>query len=451
MAEEAKKKVPTPSPKTPVVKESTKKDIQTEFPFDEKKKEPKAKRQRVVNAKCAYDYPNDFPILQPEDLEEIENFVKSENIFNEIDKDYTTLGLIGEKYNKLLAYIAATSRLLDTPLNILVTSESGAGKSALQNMTLKLMPPEGVIRTSSITDKALYYKGTGLLKNKILALEEAAGIADMYSIRTMLTEKHLTIETVQGGKTKTNVVEGPVSMFMTTTDQNINPETKSRFFVFGVDQSQSQTSDICKSQRKSYTLAGLQQKAGHQKIINKHHNFQRLLKNFLVVIPDAENLCFDDNRLQARRDQEKFLNLVCAVAFVRQMNKPIKNFEGRAYIEADEDDVDIAVCLASEVMGFSLNNLSTTARDLLKQLLEMVNKDATDTDRLLTRVEIMKATGRSSSRLSENLKELMELGLVQRVGKKDGCDQYKLIYAGGGEQGEKFLFGYRNRFLDLRK
>lgn len=80
------------------------------------------------------------------------------NIFQTILEDYETLGVIGEEHNKLMCYLAATSRLMDNPLNILVLSSSGAGKSTLQDKTLKLMPPESVIRASAITDKALFYR-----------------------------------------------------------------------------------------------------------------------------------------------------------------------------------------------------------------------------------------------------------------------------------------------------
>ena len=78
-----------------------------------------------------------------------------------------------------MAYLAATSRLMEKPLNILVLSSSGAGKSALQDKTLKLMPPESVIRISAITDKALYYQKS--LKNRLLALEEAAGVKETHT------------------------------------------------------------------------------------------------------------------------------------------------------------------------------------------------------------------------------------------------------------------------------
>ena len=42
------------------------------------------------------------------------------DIFQTILDDYEKLGLVGEETNKLMAYLAATSRLMEKPLNILV-------------------------------------------------------------------------------------------------------------------------------------------------------------------------------------------------------------------------------------------------------------------------------------------------------------------------------------------
>jgi predicted ATPase with chaperone activity len=60
-------------------------------------------------------------------------------------KDTETLGYVGEETNKKLMYLAATSRLLDDPISILILSESGSGKSYLVDTIKKLMPPEDVI------------------------------------------------------------------------------------------------------------------------------------------------------------------------------------------------------------------------------------------------------------------------------------------------------------------
>ena len=355
------------------------------------------------------------------------------DIFQTILDDYEKLGLVGEETNKLMAYLAATSRLMEKPLNILVLSSSGAGKSALQDKTLKLMPPESVIRVSAITDKALYYQKS--LKNKLLALEEAAGVKDSYAIRTLISEGYLAQETVSGNQGQSLHVEGGCSIFQTTTNPEINPETKSRFFILGVDESREQTRRILELQRQAQTLEGLKTNNEVTGIIGKHHSFQRLLEPFPVVNPYAPELIYEDDRLQARRNQPKFLQLINTIAFLRQMQKPVKRYEGIEYIEVDRTDIDMAVKLASELLGISLDDLSIPARNLLQLLTEMKQP-------IFTRAEVMNHTGWCKSRLHAHLTELIEMELVvPQSAKKNSLHTYKLLYNGEGQDGHKFCIG----------
>lgn len=213
--------------------------------------------------------------------------MRTGNIFQIILEDYETLEVIGEEHNKLMCYLAATSRLMDNPLNILVLSSSGASKSTLQDKTLKLMPPEHVVRASAITDKALFYMKS--LKNKLQALEEAAGVKDTYAIRTLIFAGYLAQETVSGGQAQSLHVEGGYSIFQTTNPE-INPETKSRFFILGVDESREQTRRILAMQRKFHTLEGLKDQSDKESITRKHWTLQRLLEPYPVVTPYAEEL-----------------------------------------------------------------------------------------------------------------------------------------------------------------
>ncbi len=134
--------------------------------------------------------------------------------------------------------------------------------------------------------------------------------------------------------------------------------------------------------RKSHTLEGLKDQSNKEGIIRKHHSFQRLLEPYAVVTPCAEELFYEDDRLQARRDQPKFLDLCKAVAFLNQMKKPLKrlhrSFE-RGYPTSNRE-------LASELLGISLDDLSLSARNLLQLLLEMDRKT-------FTRTEAMNYTG----------------------------------------------------------
>ena len=359
----------------------------------------------------------------------------SGDLFQTILDDYQTLGIVGEEHNKLMCYLAATSRLMDTPLNILILSSSGAGKSTIQDKTLKLMPPESVIRVSAITDKALYYQKS--LKHKLLALEEAAGMKDSYAIRTLITEGYLAQETVSGNQGHSRYVEGGCSIFQTTTNPEINPETKSRFFILGVDESREQTRRILEMQRKAQTLDGLKDSAETTDIIRKHQSFQRLLEPYAVVNPYAEELFYEDDRLQARRDQPKFLNLCKAVAFLNQMKKPVKHYGNVDYIEVSKPDIDQAVTLASELLGISLDDLSLPARNLLQLLLEMNHP-------VFTRKEAMAYTGWTKTRLHIHLTELLEMELVlPESTKRNQLQTYRLLYNGEGQDGRRFLIGLR--------
>ena len=50
-------------------------------------------------------------------------------LIDKIEDDYTRLGYVRERKNKILLYLVMTSRLMDTPLHSLLISRSGAGRA----------------------------------------------------------------------------------------------------------------------------------------------------------------------------------------------------------------------------------------------------------------------------------------------------------------------------------
>ena len=221
------------------------------------------------------------------------------------------------------------------------------------------------------------------MKNKALALEEGDGVEEaMYALRNLISAGELvtesTIKDPASGRLTTmeNRVEGPTAVFLTTTKPDGDPETKSRFFITSVDESREQTQAILVCQRRRQTLAGLAEKMAMEPILQRHRNFQRLLKPLPVVNRYADQLSYADDRLQGRRDQPKYLNLINAVALLRQMQKqarPVRNGNAATveYIEVDREDIRLANELATELMGHSLDELSRPAADLLQLLLKM--------------------------------------------------------------------------------
>ena len=76
-----------------------------------------------------------------------------------IVEDFARCGVVGEETNKLIGYLAAVSRHLETPLAVVIQSSSAAGKSSLMDAVLRFVPKEESIQYSSITGQSLYYMG----------------------------------------------------------------------------------------------------------------------------------------------------------------------------------------------------------------------------------------------------------------------------------------------------
>lgn len=404
-------------------------------------------------------------LVSDEDKAEGMKLGRHADLAGEILRDVEKLGLVGEQNNKLMGYLVMTSRKLDDPLALLILSGSGAGKSLLQDTLLKLCPDEDLVKLTSLTDRALFYKGENALKNKVLALEEVAGAEGAYyAIRNLISAKKLVIEsTIKNPLTGTlttqvNTVHGPTAVFQTTTQPDIDAETRSRFIITSVDESPEQTRAILEAQRNRHTLEGLRRKKVCEAVIKRHHAFQRLLKPVPVVNPFEPLLSYSEDRLAVRRDNPKYLNLILAVTFLHQMQRPARHDaeSNQDYIETTLGDIAIANQLATALFGQTLDELSRPSRELLKLIRKLVDgleKNERQYDRKMvasgaataatfTRRAVREFTGWSDYQVKIHIKQLEDLEyLVPISGRRGQSFSYRLAWEGEGLDGERFLPG----------
>jgi len=392
--------------------------------------------------------------IPTKEKEEALRFLKNPDLLEEIVTDIETVGYTGEEMNKLLCYIAAISRKTDEPLSVMIQSRSAAGKSCLQDSILALIPDEDFIKYTRLTDQALFYQNSSLA-HKILAIEELDGMnGALYSIRTIQSSKKITIaytgkDPVTGKmQTEENTVEGPLMVFITTTQAEIDGETASRFMFISVDESQEMTEKILARQRKSHTLDGFLAKLESTDIIRKHQNANRLLLPLKVVNPYAELLTFTSKSLRARRDNTKYLNLISGVAYLYQYQrkKHKVDYGGKTveYINVTLSDIGHANRMAAEVLGRSLDELSPPSRKLLTLIREMNEQQAEegDKERHFTRRDIREYSGWSDFQVKTHIRQLEELEYIySSTGRKGKEYVYELLYTGGGEDGKPFVIG----------
>jgi len=353
---------------------------------------------------------------------------RSAGLVDELQRDFGKLGIIGEEGNRLLLYLGLTSRKMDDPLAIQILSSSGAGKSHLQDAVLSLCPGEDLIKLTSLSGQALFYKGEDSLRHKCLAIAEVAGAEGArYALRNLISEKKLVIEsTIKNAlsgrlETQLNIVHGPTAVFETTTDPDTDAETRSRYVLLSIDESPEQTRAILEAQRQSHTLEGRKRNKVRAALLAKHHAFQRLLAPVAVVNPFEPLLSYGDDRLALRRDHPKYLNLILAVTFLHQMQRPRKHdAELGEYIETTLDDIAIANDLAHALFGQSLDDVSFPSRQLLGLIRDYVRRRAAETKTAVaevdwTRRELREAIKWTEARLRLHLAELVRLEYVGAI------------------------------------
>ena len=287
------------------------------------------------------------------------SFLTNPDMFDEIIADTEVLGYVGEEVNKKLMYLAATSRLLDDPISILILSESGSGKSFLVDTIKKLMPPEDVIDVTSLSDQALNYMGD--LEHKFMSLSEAVHKDVIeHQLREMVSNKELgrlvTKKDEKTGKMQTEkvTVKAIVSLVMSSTNYQVNPENASRAFTIATDETGEQSRRIYQKQSKKHSRERAREKRDvYPQIVKKHRAAQRMLKSYVIdnKYSVADTFPTTNNRL--RRDHERFIDLIATVCFLRQYQKQVKEDDGMLYLECDETDFNIAASIMQGI-GSSL-------------------------------------------------------------------------------------------------
>jgi DNA primase catalytic core len=392
------------------------------------------------------------------------DLLRDPRLLDRILTDFERCGVVGEETNKLVAYLAAVSRHLETPLAVLMQSSSAAGKSSLMEAALAFIPQEQRVEYSAMTGQSLFYMGEHDLKHKVLAIVEEEGAQRAaYALKLLQSEGVLTIASTgkdpETGRLITHQyrVEGPVMIFLTSTAIDLDEEMLNRCLVLTVNEEREQTQAIHRQQREQQTLEGLLARREREAILTLHRNAQRLLKPVAVVNPYARELTFLDSQTRTRRDHTKYLALIRSLALLHQYQRSHRTilYHGRPleYIEATLEDIAVANRLAHEALGRSLDELPPQTRRLLLLVDEMVSRECARQkmerqDYRFSRRDVRQATGWGDTQLRAHLRRLEELEylLVHRGGRGQSF-VYELVFERQGDSDKPVLTG----LIDIEK
>ena len=389
-------------------------------------------------------------IQPPKELAEEEKkkalaYLKDPNLFQNISRDIAQAGqVIGEETNKMMLYLAATSRKFKRPISLVIFGKSSSGKSYLANAVEEFMPEEDTLVLSSMTAKALEYAGDQL-KHRCLLVQEWEGLKEaLPTLRVLQSEGKLSrYVTIVDPVTKTRKAvphdqECPCSVIVTTTKEGIHDENSTRIFELYADESIEQTKKVVRATIDKADMTKRLSAEAKRQILDLHHNAQRLLEPMEINIPFAEHLSFPAKTTRHRRDSERFINLIKAVAFLRQKQKgEIKTLDKEKYIDAELTDYKIAYEIGLEVIRATLNTISNRSKDALRVCCDLNDKYvAAKKDPLFSVTEIQETAAkldldfRNRTDLYKQLDKLEEYEYLERKqARKNSIRYYKVLFA----------------------
>ena len=288
-------------------------------------------------------------------------------------------GVVNERELIVLIYIAATSRVLDHPLNVLAKGASSSGKSFTTTNTLELIGPDFVNHLTSSSALSLVYDDRPLA-HTILFINEANQLqSDENStfamlVRSLISEGRIVHQTTvedpdspTGRRVERIVREGPISLILTTTGE-LHAENETRMLSFQISESHDQTRAVIANLALRATGT-----AAVRDDLSVWHEFQQwiALGPRDAVVPFAPQITSGIPPLMVRfrRDVGSLFSFIKASAILHQAQRQL-DAQGR--VVAAVADYELAFPIFCKVMAQSSGKgVPDNVREVVKLVAEL--------------------------------------------------------------------------------
>jgi hypothetical protein len=359
----------------------------------------------------------------PQDIrDEAVAMLNDPNLVQRIADDIATLDVAGERELTVAIYLAGVSRHLDRPIAEIIQGPSSSGKSYLIDKTTSLLPPEVLIHATQMTPQALFHMRPGALVHKFIVAGERSRLEDddraeaTRALREMLSAGKLSKlmpMRVEGNQIETRLIEqdGPIAYIESTTLTKVDEEDANRCIMLHTDERPEQTRRIIRQLAASYSQrngSGMK-----ERIIQRHHAFQRMLKPKAVIIPFANRVgeLLASDSVQARRAYPHLMSMVQASVVLHQRQR---QQDGDGRLIAIADDYELARHLLLKPM---MKQLGGGLSDPARRFFERLQKRLSGT---FTSSEAKKDETGSKTAVYGWLHELHEAGFLEQVEARRG-------------------------------
>ena len=342
---------------------------------------------------------------------------------NIIEKALKSLYFAGKTNNAKLIFLASLTRFSEKPVSILIKGASGSGKSELLNTILKFIPEKDKEVFTGISEKSIAYMERNFLKHKILGIQEFSGLNNPTGntlLRSLLSEGKIRRMVAKNDPNDNDFVnqeskvEGPVCLFMTTTEESIHPEDENRMLSIKVDQSAEQKRLVLLAKADAFNgVKKTKEIIQEMQLISIEYqkNFKKVEIPYVKKIAMGMDTSFD----QVLRHFDKILSLIEAHALLNQESREIIDDK----VVANDEDYSV-VCSLLEPILFEQSKREIDF-DIIR-IMELIKKseikgsflDLSPDDIDTSNGFLAKKLQMSESAVSLKCKKARKLGLIAK-------------------------------------
>lgn len=367
---------------------------------------------------------DDTPEFAEEELAEGKRLLAKPSLLDDLVDVTELAGHVGEEDNKkTLILVTISTRNSDKALSVVIKNPSSAGKSALVNAILEMLPQSWVVRFSRITANALFYLRNKDLSRKVLFIDEVAGSEDSgYAIRISISEGELsvlvTVKNPVSQQLEAQEIRIPakcMAYVSTTTRVTLSEEDETRILDMFLDESEKQTKLILEAQAKPVD----DERVGRAKRVAQAALWQ--LECIPVEVPYSLLLAkrFPTKKLRARRDFPKLLALIRACCLLHQAQRGM-NQNGK--LVATVQDYAIVRDLAKIVLSATLKGMTPQEEQVLDHILQSLKNEEFTVRNLRDSHPAI-----SYDRLKKIVTQLRDKGTLSWNGKQGWESKYKFV------------------------
>jgi len=268
------------------------------------------------------------------------------------------IGLIGERRNSLVLFLACLTSAFDYPVSVIVKGSTSGGKSNLIKTVLRLIPCRFVISRTSLSGKAPAHSKKGVAHRILYVAEFRGGKDAQYLLRLQQSEGEIAHEyvTVVGTSRGTQVVRkmGTPVVLTSTTEETVFADDETRFLSLRINESPKQTLAIVEAELAPPTKAGAADLSAWQAAVellltsSPRFEFPDWFKSVASQLPVTY--------VRVRRDWRRFLSLCKAVALCRSFKHENRKAARPKLIQISFTDYCVSYQLLNKAFFSTLYN-----------------------------------------------------------------------------------------------